>query len=353
LTQDADEWERLHSGSDDGAHWRESWGLKEIQHELVALGISDDEGLQLEEDGKDGGRTQAALKRFQRVDYEGARPGRSALPESGRADKATRRELFLSYASLIDNEPLPSERFTVVDGRPFMGCGEFNPLSEAGTDEGSRRAVVFVFDSAAEPQGMPCKLRTTSPCISIGRVHAPLEPLDGAAPPYRCGVYREVAKTCPCTPTEELRAVALQLHDRQYKPCGDTAYRLRLASGTMLTGHTKADGTLVFVVPDGPVVQRIAVSYQPADSDEEVTLQASIYPEGDDADEVYLARMRNLGFGNEADESAAVIHRFQLANRDLTLTGRLDEPTRQAVRDTESQELDMLFEDPSEAGAPR
>lgn len=45
-----------------------------------------------------------------------------------------------------------------------MGCGEYNPLSLSTKDAESRRVVLLVYDVAAEPQALPCKLRSLAPC---------------------------------------------------------------------------------------------------------------------------------------------------------------------------------------------
>jgi hypothetical protein len=78
-----------------------------------------------------------------------------------------------------------------------MGCGEFNPLSLTAKDEESRRAVIFLYDPAAEPQNLPCALRTLGPCKSnCGPL--PEDPDPDGKPPYRCAIYKDVAKNCPC-----------------------------------------------------------------------------------------------------------------------------------------------------------
>jgi len=54
LTHDPDAWEQLWTGSDDGPNFKEQWGVKEAQHLLNALGVTDDEGKALVEDGVEG-----------------------------------------------------------------------------------------------------------------------------------------------------------------------------------------------------------------------------------------------------------------------------------------------------------
>src|SRR5262249_38369824 len=63
--QDAGAWEELFSGTADGKQWQEKWGVKETQHMLNALGVTDDDGNPLTEDGVKGARTKQAIHRFQ------------------------------------------------------------------------------------------------------------------------------------------------------------------------------------------------------------------------------------------------------------------------------------------------
>jgi hypothetical protein len=110
-----------------------------------------------------------------------------------------------------------------------MGCGEFNPLSDHVRDQESRRAVVFMFDPAAEPQGLPCQLRVLGPCqgncAPQGGTAAKkdAEDDDPNKPPYRCKVYQEIAKCCPSTSGEELNhglltQIPATLEDAQQMP---------------------------------------------------------------------------------------------------------------------------------------
>ena len=78
-----------------------------------------------------------------------------------------------------------------------MGCGEFNPLSLSARDLESRRANVFVFDPAAEPQSLPCRLRDLGPC-NANSGPAPKEAEPAGKPPFRCRVFQNVASKCPC-----------------------------------------------------------------------------------------------------------------------------------------------------------
>jgi len=343
LTHDPDAWEELWTGSADGPRFKEQWGVKEAQHLLNALGVPDDQGEALVEDGIEGSSTKQALERFQRGDYDGALAGRTALAETGRADRATRRELLLSYASLVTRVPLPKERFSPIGNASFMGCGEYNPVSDHARDEASRRAVVFVFDAAAEPQNLPCKPRALGPCRSTGGVdHPPAEsPADGK--PYRCAIYREVAKSCPCVQGEELMHLAVQLHDRDYNPVPETHYALVL-DGERHHGTTDSDGVLHAAVRKSQLA--FAVTYQPANERTQITLQAQVFPpELDETEQALLQKIRNLGFFRTGDSEAFAIRKFQDAHKNLARTGRLDGATEAALRDIDEGRLRDAFAD--------
>ncbi|HET9956618.1 MAG TPA: OmpA family protein [Polyangiaceae bacterium] len=195
LTHDADAWEELFSGTADGSHWQERWGVKEAQHMLNALGVTDDSGAPLVEHGERDTATVQAIHRFQRGDYPDKPAEQAPLAESTTLGAEGRRELFLAYAKRVSRQPSARDRFTKVGSAPFMGCGEFNPVKATARDQESRRTVVFLFDPAAEPSGLPCQLRQLAPCKSN------LEPASSTAQrerPYRCRIYQKVAERCPC-----------------------------------------------------------------------------------------------------------------------------------------------------------
>jgi hypothetical protein len=112
--------------------------------------------------------------------------------------------MFLAYAKRVTRIPVPKDRFVEANGTPFVGCGEFNPLSVAAKDAESRRAVVMVFDGAAGPaRPLPCKLGSVAPCREVCSVPSSIPRGDGK-PPYRCSVYRELSEKCPCQPGVDL-----------------------------------------------------------------------------------------------------------------------------------------------------
>ncbi len=200
FTHDAAAWEELWTGSADkkgAAHWREKWGPFEAKHMLNSLAVKDREGNGLKEDDLLGAPYGQALKKFQSGDYE-EKPGEQApLPATGKLDKATRKELFLAYAKKVTRKPAPKDRLSKIGAAPYMGCGLFNPLSITAKDAQSRRVVVFVYDPAAEPRDLPCKLGDLGPCNQKCGA-APTAPAEDGSPPYRCSVYKKIAASCPC-----------------------------------------------------------------------------------------------------------------------------------------------------------
>ncbi len=196
FTHDADAWEELYSGTADGPNWKEKWDLEEAQHMMNALGVTDDAGHAVPENGVRDAATKQAIRRFQAGDYPDKPAEQAPLPPADFLGKAGRKELFLAYAKRVTRKPIPKGKFEKIGDAPFMGCGEFNPLSISVKDRESRRAVVFVFDGAAGPKALPCKLRSLGPCKSKS---GPLPTVsDPDNPPYRCSAYKTVAKKCPC-----------------------------------------------------------------------------------------------------------------------------------------------------------
>lgn len=216
FTHDTKAWLELWRGTADGKHWREQWGTIELQHMLNALRVQDDKGRPLKENGALDVPTKQALSRFQRGEYEDRPVELGPIPDTKgkmdyKKDDTTLTQLFKAYAMRVTREPIDAARFGDVGGSKFMGCGEFNPLSEHAKDDASRRVIVFTYDKAAEPQGLPCALRDLAPCNGnlIPPPKGPPPKPDPAAPPekklpYRCKVYTSIASKCPCLGGVEL-----------------------------------------------------------------------------------------------------------------------------------------------------
>lgn len=196
FTQDTKAWDELWNGTADGGNWQEKWDLEEAQHMLNALHVTDDNGQPINEKGVRDAPTKQAINRFRSADYPEKPDEQAPLPPSDFLGQDGRKELFLAYAKLISRKPIDAARFQKAGGSSFMGCGEYNPLSIAAKDQESRRAVVFVFDGAAGPKDLPCKLRNLGPCnANCGPLPTEVDP---DHPPYRCKVYQRVAAKCPC-----------------------------------------------------------------------------------------------------------------------------------------------------------
>jgi len=195
LTHDFAKWDEMWRGTVNESPWSERWGTREVQHMLNSLHCPDDNGEPLGEDGDLGSKTRQAIKRFQRKDYPDVPDEQADLPDNGNVDAATREQLFLAYAKLVARDPVETARIAQIGSAAFMGCGEFNPLSLSAHDRESRRAVIFVFDPAAQPQSPPCQLGTVGPCN--GNLADPPPDPEGTGPFYRCSFYQSIATCCP------------------------------------------------------------------------------------------------------------------------------------------------------------
>jgi hypothetical protein len=195
LTHDFAKWDEMWRGTVNESPWSERWGTREVQHMLNTLHCPSDNGQPLGEDGDLGSKTRQAIKRFQRKEYPDVPDEQADLPANGNVDAATREQLFLAYAKQVARDPVDTARIAPIGASPFMGCGEFNPLSLNAHDRESRRAVIFVFDPAAQPQNPPCQIGTVSPCNS-NLADPPPDP-EGTGPFYRCAFYQSIANCCP------------------------------------------------------------------------------------------------------------------------------------------------------------
>lgn len=186
LTHKDDLWEELWTDAK-GKSWHEKWGAWEAAHMLTTLGLA-------VEDANSADQLKASVQSFQRGDYKGKPAEQSTLDPTGKLDQATRKELFLAYAKRITRQPVPEGRFSTIHDASWMGCGKYNPVSASARDKESRRVVALLFDVAATPSPLPCKLGDVKPCEAT--------PLRAASkddkPPYRCPIYTKIAASCPC-----------------------------------------------------------------------------------------------------------------------------------------------------------
>jgi hypothetical protein len=143
--------------------------------------------------------------------------------------------------------------------------------------------------------------------------------------------------------------LAVQLHDRNLNPQPNLPYQIAFADGHTDAGTTDSDGILYDAVPKQPTP--ITVTYQPANEPAPLVLTATVFPpDEDEQDQVFVERMRNVGFGTQSDSDAFVILQFQGAHKKLRRTGQLDDDTKQAVRDMMDEPLKSQFDDEDTGG---
>lgn len=136
LVKDPDIWKGLYN--------EEKWGLSSTQELLKFLGH--DPGAI---DGKDGPKTQAAVKAFQ---------SKKGLPANGNADEKTREALNVAFMEACNKEALVPKDFDSIDGKPFAGCSEFNLAEKTqGACAANRRVAVYLLKSNKNfPIQYPC-----------------------------------------------------------------------------------------------------------------------------------------------------------------------------------------------------
>lgn len=328
-TQDADRWEELFRG-DRSPLVPEKWGTREIQHLLNAIGCPDRNGNRLDEDGLTGPRTTEALQRFQGGTFRGRLPEQQALHATGTVDEATRRELFLAYARRVSRKPIAASRFAQINGSSFMGCGRYNPFTIDNSDAESRRAVVFLFDTAAEPKPLPCQIGAIAPCQAASTPPL-LAPDPSGKASYRCSVYKKIAGGCPCQAGPALVVFRLQLHDDRYDPVGRVGYRLEMPDGTVVRRETDDEGVLRYAVSAS--VSTVEVAYQLRARGQRFVIPVEVSAPRVGSSAFYMAHLRNFGFGRFGEADEAILLRFQAACAGLDLSGILDEATKQSVDD--------------------
>ncbi len=168
VTNNADIWESLYQ--------EEHWGLESVQEMLTDLGYYSGAV-----DGKDGPKTQAAVKAFRASE---------GMSESGSADKDTRHHLFTAYMTGKHDIVIGSEQF--LDPK-FVGCGEFNPVIDTEEkEEANRRISFFLFHPDKLPK-IPCKTGDVTPCKKMIA-------LEGARhkKSFHCAFYDNISRDCHC-----------------------------------------------------------------------------------------------------------------------------------------------------------
>ena len=170
LVKDPEAWEALHK--------EEKWDLSPVQSLLQHAG--EDPGTV---DGKDGPKTQAAVKSFQ---------GKNGMPESGTADAETRKKLYQKFMDDCNALDLKAKDFDVIDGNPHAGCSEYNPLekTEAKSETNRRVTVLFLKSNKNFPINYPCKKGSIAPC----QAQVKKKPGERRRASYGCFFYDDLVK---------------------------------------------------------------------------------------------------------------------------------------------------------------
>lgn len=167
IVNDVPAWEVLYNHPD------EQWGVAEIQEMLLAVGF--DPGPI---DGELGPSTEQAMRDFLGVS--------KAAPVCN--DAGFRAQLFRSYMSGDGELDIPAGRFAEA---AFMGCGEYNPVTDTPDAlEANRRVSFFLFHEDRIPR-LPCRFGELGPCA---RQSDPAQPR--YRPTFRCSFYDSMACAC-------------------------------------------------------------------------------------------------------------------------------------------------------------
>lgn len=138
----------------------------------------------------------------------------------------------------------------------------------------------------------------------------------------------------PVEPEEPPPKLRLQLLDAAHKPCASTSYELQLPSGRQLSGSTDQDGWLEQDLQEGDLADAtVTIKYTPPSEDEALELPLHFTAKMDtdcESDEVFLAHLRNLGFGRPDEPADEVVARFQGAVG-LPVTGALDDACKDQI----------------------
>jgi outer membrane protein OmpA-like peptidoglycan-associated protein len=169
ITNDSAVWEKLYG--------IEKWGLSTLQTILKDLGH-----YHGTPDGKDGLKTQEALKAIQ---------NKTGLPATGKEDSATRQAMFSAYMKGKHDIKIEASRFRQVAGNPWMGCASNNHAKEGDEPAPENRRVAFILikESKFFPVHFPCQDASEAACQGQCKKGG-----KRSAPRIRCAFYDELVR---------------------------------------------------------------------------------------------------------------------------------------------------------------
>jgi hypothetical protein len=129
------------------------------------------------------------------------------------------------------------------------------------------------------------------------------------------------------------RELAVVLWGRDGKPAANTAYRIRLPDGRVLSGTTDGEGSLSEFIPGGISVVNLA--YKPSREEDECLVSLEFPPDEGSAADRARAHLRNLGYLHPGIEEEDAVRAFQ-RDAELPLSGELDEETTSALEERQS-----------------
>ena len=221
LTKDTEIWEVLYG--------KEKWGLTVVQEYLKHLGH--DPGSI---DGKDGPKTQGAVKGFQ---------AKQGLTQSGVADAATRKALFQAFIDGIHDLNLKRSAFDDINGETTAGCSEFNLAeSTSGACEANRRVAIILLKSTKNfPIQYPCAKGDIGICKKqVARKGT------RRTPGFGCFFYDKLVVE---NADESGPGVSIQLETPDGLRLPEVAFVAHFSDGTMQQGNLDAKGTATIQPP--------------------------------------------------------------------------------------------------------
>ncbi len=354
LTRKTDIWEELfsHASNHISAAPGDVWGEHSIQIMLARVGF--DPGRR---DGVVDEPTKAATRSFQR---------KRALPQSGVADVATRKLLYLDYMDALASPGLkldPKKDFLGQGADPqgkadFQGCGEFNPILMFSDAENrafekspdktardaenslNRRVSVFLFrpGSVVDVQKWPCpraregatgcRKRFFSDSDTRRKFQALRRTNDGDRNTFACRFFDRLGGTSPCESAKPLATLVLRLQDTQEKPLKNLPYRL-VVGDLEFVAKTNELGLLGHLVPKDSTKGQLFLDVG--------TFELTIRDlDGPDTLGGAASRLANLGFLGAAGAAGVPPERVELALRGFQFAHEL-EPTGKLTPETSSK----------------
>jgi hypothetical protein len=358
LTRKTDLWEKLYSTPKGGDSWADKGAVALM---LKKLGY---------------GTTTQEKKRFQ---------SEHGLSPDGDIGKLSRAELFKSYMNALSPVTIDPKDFLGQGADPdgkadYQGCSEFNPQRVFSKDESqsfsdpakkaarddenapNRRVMVFLFrpGTQIDPKRWPCprasegvdgcKARFWSDGDKRRNPQDARREFKNTKDTFGCRFYHRLSDSSPCEGV--IPVIRLRLYGADGAFLKNARYRLTVGDDVR-TGSASDTGNVAERFQDVPTTA--TVEWGPPEGGG-FAFSTTIFLQldaNDDTDALAKQRLSNLGYtlAPTLEQNVRAFQNDFKGEFNLASSGKLDDPTRDAIRTVHTRCADNLRQSGTQAGS--